>query len=297
MKKTKFIVSITLITVMLMSIIFIDSIDAQNLYWGSRGSEVSEVQRKLKQWGYYTGGIDGVYGAKTYQAIIRFQRKNGLKVDGIVGNQTKRAMGLPTTTTQKAGVFDRIVQIAQQKLKQWGYYDGAVDGIYGSRTYDAVTSFQRKNGLRVDGIIGSETRRALGISENIVSAAYSSTNRGVSRSGDVQLLAMAVHGEARGEPYVGQVAVAAVILNRVKHPSFPNTIAGVIYQPRAFTAVDDGQIYLTPNDSAYRAARDALNGWDPTGGAIYYWNPATATSKWIWTRKPILRIGKHVFAK
>jgi spore cortex-lytic enzyme len=272
----------------------INTIYAQSVTWGSRGAEVIQIQTKLRQWGYYSGNIDGIYGPETYRSVIAFQRKNGLVVDGKVGSQTRKALGIVAVTT--AGKYNQTVRNAQQKLRQWGYYNGSVDGIYGPKTYEAVTSFQRKNGLKVDGIIGPNTRKALGLGGGGGDAAYAATSRGVSRDKDIRLLAMAIYGEARGEPYTGQVAVGAVILNRVRHPSFPNTIAGVIYQPRAFTAVDDGQIYLDPNDTAYKAARDALNGWDPTGGAIYYWNPATATSKWIWTRTPSVKIGKHWFA-
>lgn len=173
----------------------------------------------------------------------------------------------------------------QTKLKNWGYYTGAIDGKYGSATQKAVKDFQKKNGLTVDGIAGSATLAAMGISSSSSSAS----------NNDVYLLARAINGEARGEPYSGQVAVGAVILNRVKHPSFPNTVAGVIYQPGAFTAVDDGQIDAAMTSSCERAARDALNGWDPTGGAIYYYNPVTATNKWIRSRPIILTIGKHVF--
>lgn len=185
------------------------------------------------------------------------------------------------------------VRIAQDKLRRWGYYDGAVDGVFGARTYRAVRRFQERNGLSVDGIIGPATARALGMPSAY--AAQAGSSQGVNRSADEYLLARCVHGEARGEPYVGKVAVAAVVLNRVRHPSFPNTIAGVIYQPLAFTAVADGQINLTPDKDSIRAARDALNGWDPTYGCLYYWNPATATSKWIWSRKVMLKIGKHWF--
>lgn len=189
------------------------------------------------------------------------------------------------------GVQGEDVRILQDKLLRWGYYDGAVDGIFGARTYRAVRKFQAKNGLQVDGIVGPATARALGMPEAYATAANSTVNRQT----DEYLLARLIHGEARGEPYVGKVAVAAVVLNRVKHPSFPNTIAGVIYQPLAFTAVADGQINLTPNKDSIKAARDALNGWDPTYGCLYYWNPATATSKWIWSRKVMLKIGKHWF--
>lgn len=178
----------------------------------------------------------------------------------------------------------------QTKLKRWGYYTGKVDGIYGPLTKKAVRYFQSKNGLAVDGIVGPKTARALGMT-------LSSSGGGSLSSSDLNLLARCVHAEARGEPYTGQVAVAAVVLNRVKSASFPNTISGVIYQPYAFTAVDDGQINLTPNSTAYKAAQDALNGWDPTYGCLYYYNPATATSSWIWSRQTVVTIGKHVFAK
>ncbi len=175
----------------------------------------------------------------------------------------------------------------QTRLKAWGYYKGAVDGIYGSGTTNAVKSFQSKNGLTADGIAGPATLTKIGL------PAGSST----SSSNDVTLLAMTINGEARGEPYEGQVAVGAVILNRVRHSSFPNSIAGVIYQPGAFTAVDDGQIDQPIYQSCFNAARDALNGWDPTGGAIYYYNPVTATNQWIRSRPIIKTIGKHVFCK
>ena len=184
-----------------------------------------------------------------------------------------------------------VTQI-QTKLKRWGYYSGAIDGIYGSKTLAAVKWFQSKNGLTVDGIAGTKTLQAMGIYSSSTTSGSSSTN-----SNDVNLLARLVYGEARGEPYAGQVAVAAVVLNRVKSSSFPNTIAGVIYQKGAFTAVSDGQINLTPNQTAYNAARDALNGWDPSYGAIYYFNPNTATNKWIWSRPMTVTIGKHRFCK
>ena len=179
----------------------------------------------------------------------------------------------------------------QTKLKRWGYYTGNIDGIYGPLTTAAVKYFQRKNGLTVDGIVGPKTAAALGMTLSSSSSSSSSIS-----SSDLNLLARCVYAEARGESYVGQVAIAAVVLNRVESASFPNTIAGVIYQPYAFTAVNDGQINLTPDSTAYKAAQDALNGWDPTYGAIYYYNPATATSSWIWSRKTTVTIGNHVFA-
>lgn len=181
-----------------------------------------------------------------------------------------------------------VVSEIQRRLKAWGYYKSSVDGIYGYNTYKAVRYFQSKNGLKVDGAAGDRTLAALGINPK---SSQSSGNQ------DVALLARLINGEARGEPYEGQVAVGAVILNRVKDPRFPNTIAGVIYQPGAFTAVVDGQINAVIRQSSINAARDALNGWDPSGGAIYYFNPATATSKWIWSRPLIKIIGDHRFCK
>lgn len=194
------------------------------LYWGSRGEKVRQVQTRLINWGYQRGWADGVFGQQTYEGVVKFQKRHGLKPDGVVGPETFAALGLPTGAPPKTG---------------------------------GGTS--------------------------------------VSRNDEKVLLAKAITGEARGEPYVGQVAVGAVVLNRTRNPSFPNTIAGVIYQPGAFTAVADGQINLQPTQSCLKAAEDALNGWDPTGGCIYYWNPATATSKWIWSRKIITVIGKHNF--
>lgn len=190
----------------------------------------------------------------------------------------------------KQGSTGSQVKTLQTKLKNWGYYTGSVDGIFGSRTTAAVKYFQRKNGLTADGIVGSKTAAALGMSIT------TSSSSGYSSS-DTYLLARCVYAEARGEPYLGQVAVAAVVLNRVKSAKFPNTVSGVIYQPWAFTCVNDGQINYSPNSSALQAAKDALNGWDPTNGCLYYYNPATATSRWIWSLTIMLSIGSHNFAK
>ena len=185
---------------------------------------------------------------------------------------------------------DEVKQI-QTKLKNWGYYNGNVDGIYGSKTVEAVKYFQRKNGLTADGIAGSKTLSAMGINNSGSSGATASNDS------NLNLLSRLIYGEARGEPYVGQVAVGAVVLNRVKSSSFPNTIAGVIYQNGAFDVVSDGQINLVQNSTAKKAAQDALNGWDPSYGAIYYFNPNTAKSKWIWSRPMTVTIGKHRFCK
>ena len=190
---------------------------------------------------------------------------------------------------------DEVKQI-QTKLKSWGYYDGNVDGIYGSNTESAVKKFQKANNLTVDGIAGEKTLEALGINSK-GNSNQGNTSSSSSNNSDVYLLGKLVHAEARGEEYRGKVAVAATVLNRVASPSFPNTIAGVIYQSGAYTCVDDGQINLEPDEESKKAARDAINGWDPTSGCIYYFNPNTATSDWIWSRKQVLTIGKHIFCK
>ena len=191
----------------------------------------------------------------------------------------------------KRGMSGDMVAEIQTRLKNWGYYDGAVDGIFGSRTEKAVKYFQRTNNLAVDGQVGDTTLAALGITPT-GSGGGGSSGGG---SGDVNLLARLISAEARGEPYEGQVAVGAVVLNRVDHASFPNTISDVIYQSGAFSCLYDGQFDEPVAESAYRAAQDALNGWDPSGGAVYYFNPATATSAWIWSRPLIVEIGKHRF--
>ncbi len=192
-----------------------------------------------------------------------------------------------SAASYKRGSTGSVVTQIQKKLSAWGYYDGAVDGVYGSRTEAAVRYFQEKNGLTVDGKAGDQTLAAMGITTAgpVQSAA----------AGDTALLARLISAEARGESYEGQVAVGAVVMNRIAHPSFPNTLSGVIYQRGAFSCLNDGQFDQPVAQSAYSAARDAMNGYDPTGGAIYYFNPATATSKWIWSRPLIVTIGKHRF--
>lgn len=197
----------------------------------------------------------------------------------------------------KRGSSGAVVREIQTRLQAWGYYSGSIDGVYGSRTEKAVKYFQQKNGLTADGQAGSATLAALGINTGGGASSGGNGNGGGggSGNGDVDLLARLISAEARGESYTGQVAVGAVVLNRVRHSSFPNTLAGVIYQPEAFTCIADGQFNEPVSESAYRAAKDALNGWDPSGGAIYYFNPNTATSAWIWSRPVIVTIGKHIF--
>jgi len=202
----------------------------------------------------------------------------------------------PISSRIGPGSPENEVKKVQQKLKSWGYYNGEITGSYGMDTLLAVKDYQLCHGLKPTGITDSKTQYYMGLTTITVSnSAYA---QGTNTS-DEQLLARAINGEARGEPYEGQVAVGAVILNRTKDPRFPKTIAGVIYQPGAFTAVSDGQINVPIDEKStvVKAARDALNGWDPTGGCVYYWNPATATSKWIWSRQIVKKIGKHYFGK
>ena len=185
----------------------------------------------------------------------------------------------------KFGSQSEEVRLIQSKLKNWGYYKGEIDGIFGSETKKAVIAFQKKNGLTADGIAGKNTLAAMGIY-----GADDSNN-----SSDYSLLARIISAEARGEPYMGQVAVGAVVLNRVEHPSFPDTLSGVVYQKGAFSCLYDGQFNEPISESAYKAATDAMNGLDPSGGAIYYYNPKKSTNKWIFSRPIITTIGSHRF--
>ncbi|NLY51980.1 MAG: spore cortex-lytic enzyme [Firmicutes bacterium] len=192
------------------------------------------------------------------------------------------------------------VRLVQWKLQSWGYYRGRIDGVFGTQTSQAVRRFQARNGLTPDGLVGPRTWAALGFGTAAPAAARvrAQSSRGVSRNDNVDLLARVVAAEAEGEPYAGQVAVAATILNRVRNPRFPNTLNGVIFQPHAFESVTNGLIWRrTPSATAYRAARDALNGYDPTYGAIFFWNPSKPVNPWIWSRSIITRIGSHVFAR
>lgn len=196
--------------------------------------------------------------------------------------------------TLKVGSSGDDVTSLQTKLKRWGYYSGAIDGKFGAQTKKAVIYFQQTNGLVADGVVGPATAKAMGLT-----LATSSSGSGSNSSGnnsDLYLLARVVYGEARGEPYKGQVAVAAVILNRVKSSEFPNSISGVVYQSGAFDAVADGQVNLTPDETAIKAAKDAMNGWDPTNGCLYYYNPETSTNKWMLSLPVTLSIGRHNFA-
>lgn len=208
----------------------------------------------------------------------------------------------PYTSAVKAisyyyGSRGDVVSQIQGRLRDWGYYTGSIDGIYGYQTFSAVKTFQGKNGLTVDGVAGNSTLNAIGINVAGLESAATGNKSTVTSNQDVMLLARLINGESRGEPYEGQVAVGAVVLNRTRDPRFPSSVAGVIYQPGAFTAVVDGQINANLLQSSINAAQDALNGWDTSGGAVYYFNPATATSAWIWSRPLIKVIGKHRFCR
>ena len=267
---------------------------------GSSFGNVAAVQHRLATLGYYSQKVDGVFGNGTKNAVKRFQSAYGLGADGVVGSKTEKALGLklPISGGISQGKTTANVAAVQARLKTLGYYKSTVDGSWGKRTMCAVMSFQSDHGLTVDGVVGGASEKAMGITLGSGGSTGSSGTGSTSNisDSDLNLLARCVYGEARGEPYNGQVAVAAVVLNRVRSSKFPNSISGVIYQSGAFTAVSDGQINLTPNESAYSAARDALGGWDPTGGCLYYYNPATATSSWIWSLTVHIKIGKHNFA-
>lgn len=235
----------------------------QVIQHGAVGEDVIELQARLKYIGFYNGKIDGVFGWSTYWALRNFQYEFGMPIDGIAGQKTKEML-------VKATEYD------EQKVKA---------EMYGTNKQAA-----NKQGA------SKQNSSSPPATEQTNATTKVNVPQGFSQN-DINLMANAVHGEARGEPYEGQVAVAAVILNRVRSPIFPDTISGVIFEPRAFTAVADGQIWLTPNESAKRAVLDAINGWDPSNNALYYFNPDTATSAWIWTRPQIKRIGKHIFCK
>lgn len=214
-------------------------------------------------------------------------------LSGVLAYFLPQDNGVADAAVLKQGSSGATVKTMQTKLINWGYLTGKADGIFGAKTKAAVIKFQRNNGLTADGIVGTKTAQAMGLK---LSGTTSTSGSGSSSSStDLNLLARVVYGEARGEPYTGQVAVAAVVLNRVRSSSFPNTIAGVVYQSGAFDCVADGQINLSPNQSAYNAARDALNGWDPSYGCLFYYNPRTATSKWMLSRTVKLNIGNHAF--
>ncbi|MGC4376267.1 spore cortex-lytic enzyme [Fictibacillus sp. Mic-4] len=241
---------------------------------GAVGEDVIELQARLQYIGYYNGPIDGVFGWRTYWALRNFQYEFKLPVDGLAGYKTKIKLASVTKFNRA-----RVMKLIRQGRK--------------FTTYGGVSEKKQTGNVVIKGR-KKETKQPE--RKQAKAQPGKNTPAGFSQN-DINLLANAVYGEARGEPYIGQVAIAAVILNRLHSPAFPNTVAGVIFEPRAFTAVADGQIYLTPNKTAKKAVMDAINGWDPTGEALYYFNPDTATSGWIWTRPQIKKIGKHIFCK
>lgn len=241
----------------------VSAFSPQVIQHGAVGEDVIELQARLKHIGFFTGEVDGVFGWRTYWALRHFQYEFGMEIDGIAGTEAKEKLAKATT-------YD------EAKTKE---------EMYGKKKPAAKTDQNQQN-------TGGQQQQPQQPEQDQTTAV--NVPHGFSQN-DIKLMANAVHGEARGEPYEGQVAVASVILNRAKSDTFPNTVSGVIFEPRAFTAVADGQIYLTPNDTAKRAVIDAINGWDPSGNALYYFNPDTATSPWIWTRPQIKRIGKHIF--
>ncbi|TVY10597.1 spore cortex-lytic enzyme [Paenibacillus cremeus] len=247
--------------------------DKEIRYGASSTADVYELQGRLKYLGFYNGNVDGDFGYQTLKSLKWFQSEFGLTVDGIVGDKTKVKLW-EATKDWKAKASDLPPWVTgSANAPQAGSASGGGGG-----------------GAATGGGGGSSTvtTESAGMTPN--------TKLGLSQQ-DINLMANAVNGEARGEPFIGQVAVAAVILNRVKSPSFPNTVSGVIFQPGAFTAVADGQIWLTPNESSKKAVMEAVNGSDPSGGCIYYFNPETATSAWIWSRPQVKQIGKHIFCK
>ena len=252
-----------------------NAFSSQVIQRGAVGDDVIELQARLQNIGYYQGKIDGVYGWGTYWALRNFQKDFGLPIDGLGGETTKKKLA-NASNFNKEFVHDQI-----NKGNEFTYYGGV----------DIDKQVKVK-----DNAPKSKTNNSSSDKSSPDTATSANLPGGYSQN-DIQLMANAVYGEARGEPYTGQVAVAAVILNRVESASFPNTISGVIFEPRAFTAVADGQIWLTPNEKAKEAVLDAINGWDPSGNAEYYFNPDTATNKWIWSRPQIKKIGKHIFCK
>lgn len=254
----------------------------QVIQQGAVGDDVIELQARLQYIGFYNGKIDGVFGWGTYWALRNFQYEFGLEIDGLAGQGTKDKL-TQVTKYDKEFVKKQINQ--GNKFSHYGGVDKNKQTEGGSKQ-QAKQNKQDKT--------KEQNKTDAGQGDSGPNPTAVNVPQGFSQN-DIQLMANAVYGEARGEPYEGQVAVASVILNRVESPTFPNTVAGVIFEPRAFTAVADGQIWLTPNETAKKAVLDAINGWDPTGEAIYYFNPDTATSSWIWSRPQIKKIGRHIF--
>ncbi|AGK54727.1 spore cortex-lytic enzyme [Bacillus sp. 1NLA3E] len=281
----------------------VQAFSSQVIQKGAVGDDVIELQSRLQYTGFYTGKIDGVFDWRTYWAVRNFQYEFGLPIDGIVGHATKVKLA-------KASKYNQ--QFVKQQIKKGNNFThyGGVDLKKQQKPANPNSSSSAKRAPAKPAPAKPTPAKPAPAKPTPAKPkpvpakpkappkkpTAANTPNGFSQN-DIKLLANAVHGESRGEPYIGQVAVAAVILNRVNSAAFPNTVSGVIFEPGAFTAVADGQIYLTPNELSKKAVIDAINGWDPTGEALYYFNPATATNGWIWGRPQIKKIGKHIFCK
>ncbi|AGE63943.1 spore cortex-lytic enzyme [Bacillus subtilis XF-1] len=279
----------------------ISAFSNQVIQRGATGDDVVELQARLQYNGYYNGKIDGVYGWGTYWAVRNFQDQFGLKeVDGLVGAKTKQ------TLICKSKYYREYVMEQLNKGNTFTHY-GKIPLKYQTKPSKAATQKARQQAEARQKQPAEKTTQQpkanANKQQNNTPAkarkqdAVAANMPGGFSNNDIRLLAQAVYGEARGEPYEGQGAIAAVILNRLNSPLFPNSVAGVIFEPLAFTAVADGQIYMQPNETAREAVLDAINGWDPSEEALYYFNPDTATSPWIWGRPQIKRIGKHIFCE
>ncbi|WP_068671988.1 spore cortex-lytic enzyme [Oceanobacillus sp. Castelsardo] len=266
----------------------VHAFSSQVIQQGAVGDDVIELQARLQYIGFYNGKIDGVFGWGTYWALRNFQYEFGMEIDGLAGQTTKDKL-VQVTNYDKAYVKKQIE--SGNKFTHYGGVDKNKQSSPPKSNNQSGAKQQPSNNNQASN--SNQQGQATGGGPNVTAV---NVPQGFSQN-DIQLMANAVYGEARGEPYEGQVAVAAVILNRLESPTFPNTVSGVIFEPRAFTAVADGQIWLTPNETARKAVLDAINGWDPTGNAQYYFNPDTATSAWIWSRPQIKQIGKHIFCK
>lgn len=285
----------------------VEAFSNQVIQQGAVGDDVIELQSRLQYLGFYNGKIDGVFGWGTYWALRNFQYEFGLPIDGLAGQGTKNKL-VKASKYNEQHVKEQIQK--GNKFTHYGGVDldkqkGPSKQGGGGKTNNAPAQNKQAPQKATDQKPPTQQKATPNTSKNEQAPKSNSQPQKPSAANvpsgfsqnDIQLMANAVYGESRGEPYTGQVAVAAVILNRVESASFPNTVSGVIFEPRAFTAVADGQIWLTPNEQAKKAVLDAINGWDPTGNAIYYFNPDTATSGWIWSRPQIKRIGKHIFCK
>lgn len=291
----------------------VDAFSNQVIQHGAVGDDVIELQSRLQYLGFYNGKIDGVFGWGTYWALRNFQYEFGLPIDGLAGWETKNKLAKASQyheqhvkeQIKKGNNFTHYggVDLNKQKSPAKSGGGGTAGkannkgqaGTTGTKDGTTTKAPAKQNAKPQQQAQNNQQKQQAPQTNNQKPSATNVPN-GFSQN-DIQLMANAVYGESRGEPYTGQVAVAAVILNRVESATFPNTVSGVIFEPRAFTAVADGQIWLTPNEQAKKAVLDAINGWDPTGNAIYYFNPDTATSGWIWSRPQIKRIGKHIFCK